>query len=752
MKKFTVSFILLLLGAHFLTIIASAERTKPLLSFPKGTKCELRVDGPTARAIVPVVPDGVNLKSVTFEKHFVNCEARSGGEWFEAITVERQAQGVTEQGDWGAISIIVDTDKLRMGGTCHVQIVAKAAAEPNKTAEAPYTFDIELVLPTARLAQLDPLVWEQVRALPRWLLSWLPSGWALSANGRKVLLMEIGGKSRLTKFTIQQVNLTAANDRASDAEVKFTAPSEIAPFQNAQVTPQLSGIFPLGTNRGVAKITAAELADPVTFSLEVRSRWHRWIIFAVIVAGFFFGYLIRFLFQRQIDLNGAKLKIKDFQDRLNVERSAHPDELYLAKLKEVEDKLRPALLKSKDTDINDALTQAQQKFTEAENDLNTRRTNVSQDIKGTAIVLSTLWSLPKTLANIIKSAQAEINSALDTLSKDNVEGARKAKDKICSTIANSFSDAFSHWRGRLYQLLNQLGSNAVALPESIAQLTRNDIEPLLVTVKAINVLEPTFSSEDLKSILKAVHNVQGSVKSIADNLHLRLRELAQTSTVTLSRLPLQNPDSLVQIGDATSKFEEEFAACVEDPVSRTDPIGNLLRPLDEAWSVALLAQIPNEKQQEMRKVKEMLAKYDYAGAVAAVAESVRAARGAEGPALASVELEVAPIMVPSALAANDRHLPTAPLIVNLPAENLSRSAHPIEIDRVQIQRVLRWSRIGQTFLVAIVTAIFGYFMFQERFMGTPADFAGVFAWALAVDLSVAALLQTASTVRSTSRG
>lgn len=110
----------------------------------------------------------------------------------------------------------------------------------------------------------------------------------------------------------------------------------------------------------------------------------------------------------------------------------------------MEAKLQSALSSTKDTEINDALTLAQQKLAEAENDLNMRRTNVNQDIKGMAIVLSTAWSLPKRLASIVKSAQREINSALGILGRDDVEGAKQTKNEVSSTIANTFSDAFRH--------------------------------------------------------------------------------------------------------------------------------------------------------------------------------------------------------------------------------------------------------------------------------------------------------------------
>jgi hypothetical protein len=107
----------------------------------------------------------------------------------------------------------------------------------------------------------------------------------------------------------------------------------------------------------------------------------------------------------------------------------------------------------------------------------------------------------------------------------------------------------------------------------------------------------------------------------------------------------------------------------------------------------------------------------------------------EAAALAAVEGEFAPA-------------PPAPRFLEMPPAPGEIPLRPRRIDRARTVMELAVAHFWQTVAVAVLTGLFGFYMFQEKFTGTASDFAGIFAWALTVDLSVDALIQMARGVRS----
>lgn len=749
MKTLVVSLIILLSAAFVLVAGTNAEQpspregdtiktgTKPLLSFPKGTSVELRVTGNATRAIIPVVPDAVPLSKFRFEKHFVSSGTRSDAELFEAIKIEPEAQAITPAGDWGIISVFVDTGKLRMSGNCSVQVVAQVIQQDSTQSvdhRSPMVFDLTLVFPAARLASPGVLTVEQIRTWP---------GYEPTVVAPKLVLSETGNKSRLTNVTVKQIDLTPVNDQVTSAEAHFSGVSGIGPSSDGQVVPTLVGIFPLGKSRGTAKITASELADPATFAFEVRARRHPFWIIPILLAGLVFGYLVRVCLQHRIELNEARLNAENLMELLQQEIRAHPDSEFVTKVTNVLSELRTAIEGKKSADIVAKVNEAQTKLKEAQDELAKHRNELHQPIEQLAWVSAMQgWSLPEDLEAVVKRAKTAFERALEFVQRDDVGSAAKAIAEVSNTMQGEIKSPIDDWKSSLGLLLEEISN--LALPPSIMTSSRDDIKKLQDELSSIS--NRASDANEIKAALLTVDSTHREADITATRLAWRLKQVAAAVTDFLRGQPIPKANALEQIVTTTDALERRLRDRFNCPGSGAEPVGSIFNALDRAWNDSLFAQIPDAVPADKDAVKRLVDGRDYIAAAGEIkriiTKPIVTSEGAKlGLEETTAEHVTPQISVPVGmdLAVAPQRLDAAPVVVGIAASGTAGTVGTIT--RVSTVTALAQAKLAQLVLVAILVVGLGYITYEEKFIGTVSDMGGIFAWAFAIDLSVDALLQ-----------
>jgi hypothetical protein len=75
---------------------------------------------------------------------------------------------------------------------------------------------------------------------------------------------------------------------------------------------------------------------------------------------------------------------------------------------------------------------------------------------------------------------------------------------------------------------------------------------------------------------------------------------------------------------------------------------------------------------------------------------------------------------------------------------------PLPVWRARTLKELAAAQFWQMAIAGIGIAVAGYFLFAEKFMGTPAEMAAIFFWGFGLDVSVDKLLQLAGGVSGAS--
>lgn len=711
-------------------VLVRADASKPLVTLPKGNSYELRVEGDSASVMVPIVPSGPVLHQIRFEKQLVTSNGDSGTALFEAITVPTEAVNITSTHDWGVILITVNTGKVRTAGVYNVQIRALGPTDPAKPSElSALSFDVSLTLPAAKLAPVGTLLFEQVWGQPS----------CLSHPGlRKLFLSETAGKSRVTRIVAKQVDLVPANDNVSDGELHFATPPDIPPFGEARVEPHLLGTFPLGVSRGTVKITAPELAEPVTVAIEVRAHRHPWLILLLIPGGLILGYLIRVGLQHQIERDQAKLKAADFGELLANEMRLHPDSVFVAAVTKILNALRAATVKGIAADIIVAVTQGQDALKTAATELNSLRDRTNTLVTSIGALTGLGDSLPPGIARPLKEIDNIFADAIGDLKRDAVTAAAEKLNGIPKHISDSIAEPVSNWQTGLDFLLEEL-----ARENTLALLVRAETLPEITALRAVlaSVSEPENDAEKLKTLVAAIHKTHGGAKNLATRLTLRSRARTGDIVDSLRALPLPDPKALEELSSATDKFGQDLAACLQDPAASLAPLQKIFSTLDEAWEKALLAQIPAAEEGKKQNVRNHVKGRDYAAAAKDVEDVV------PNPRVAAATEDA--VSSPAPGASETPELALVPEMKRLMVVNTSPQAGDVRvsIDPVRTLAELARAKAAQTLLVGVVTTALGYFLFQEKFIGTPGDMVSIFGWAFAIDLSVEALVQTARGLR-----
>jgi hypothetical protein len=647
----------------------------------------------------------------------------------------------------GAILIDVPLDPPLRRGTYDLKVrvrlkAKKAGIKPEQT------LDLQMVQPEAQVRPPATLVVERVL------------GFSTCVDGQLVPLQETSGRTRLAGIEIHQVGSLAGAGQAGSPALLFHRPPPVPPEGSCEVGYRVSGGLPLGTLQGTAEIRGPQLA-PVAFNFEIRSRLTKWWILIAAALGLVAGYLLRTQLQQWVTLGQARLQAVDVLKKIDDERQRRGDGDFRQRANGLRAPLDQAIELAASADaLTQAATAGVNDLTQALAQLAERLATAQDEVDRLGRVLETRWRVPPELAEPLAAAPPCLAAARHALADTDAGMARSAVGEARSHLAAALPGRIDAWRVTAFDLLTVLDAPELAVPAAMLPGLQASTERVRGLLNGIGDLPPEPTLEQLEGALAGVDGARHAARLLL----LEMRSWPQATLVEVDRTllpaPLAVAAAVVALRGRAAELLRVLAAVAEAPEGRAQELGAALANLGDAWRVALLAQLGKVAAEDRAAVGEKLDRHLYAEAARETARLLRAAarpRPAkkEGRIQGDVSFAAAEGAAEPAAAAGVPGFaafwqgilgfgfepPAAAAPAARPRLDLTPAG--LAVTRVHLERELARVKALRFVLTATGVVVLSFVIFGDKFVGTVADFAGIFFWAFGTDVTVDAFWNAA---------
>jgi hypothetical protein len=606
---------------------------------------------------------------------------------------------------------------------------------------APIDRDLTLAVPASHLDTLDTLV-----VISEWAKPGL-FGDAKTANQPQ--MWETSQKGWLTHLTLDQKGQTdAGSDPAGRIKPKTAALADIRPGENGLVLLgrdyDLDGPFPLGAAKGKLVLKADQLSDPVTFNFEVRSRiWVAWL-FVPMVVGLVMGYGARTWLVELLKVSQERSKCYDLIAVIDQALRENKDPTFKEAAEAARRDALIAVPKKKVEEIKRDTDAAQTRFQEARAALTQSRTEIGRTTAEFSAVVRANYRLPKAIRDALELARSTIDVDLTSAALNNVTAANETFRRVYLAVRETTLDTGRGWINAataLNGLIDLVGPafGFTGLDDLRAKL-KAIVDPVDAAITQLNN-DTASNIAPLKAALDALHSNIYALHQFRDSIS------AAISRQVVHLEQILNGKPLPKLSDWNGWIEvaKTFAAAVGN-LNPEDPDAAALIaagfPLTERLRVVLPEQVANDALRT--EIGTLLNDNKVVEAVVKVAEFVRPHAETEtGSAPDSASRQVASesatqqsIQMPGAVRAPPTVYTTYPTVADL-------DASAIALLQARNERVIETAGLLQTVIFGFVIVAAGYFLFAEKWVGTPGDFAAVLFWAFATDIGADAATSVA---------
>ena len=559
-------------------------------------------------------------------------------------------------------------------------------------------------------------------------------------------LWEPSQRRWLTGIRIIQKGEIEASRRTGGIVVVTVAPADIAPGTYPHIEYRtnfdLNGVFPLGTAKGKLSISADQLATPVTMDFEVHARTTRIVLALALVFGLLFGWLTRKFLKGRLDRTQEQQKTYVLLKLIEATLERSGDDDFRKQIGEVRAQATAAL-SAKTADetktLNDA---AQKRFLEIQDTMRLRRAALDQAFADTLALLQAHWQVPAALAEQISSTTSVVEALL--LERPNNDFTREERT-LDSAVA---------------QVLDGAGTRVTRCAESLLAIDQlvGVLLPLLdaAATGALKVLaRPAAAPEGVKPTASARQRLDG-LRAALEYVHAACRWRGDTLRNLESLLSMQTArwDALLAGAqlparpawtlwlDAAHALGAKLGDMAADRGATPDALVGQAKALVLALKPAILAQLePGERP----AVEIQLTQAAYGEALAALAllrqprPTVAESRAFEGRDVAPPSARKARSMAAASASGHatmmfGRSAETLPNSSSAPLPTPGFDAASLAILANASARRLEGTQTLLTLTYAAIIVIGGYFLFAEKWVGTPIDIAVAFFWAYATDI------------------
>jgi hypothetical protein len=609
--------------------------------------------------------------------------------------------------------------------------------------------DLLLTVPASKVDPIDTLV-----ILRR--MVW--NGWALgsSTTANRPQLWETTRHSWLTDIKIAQKGDT---DGGADPAgwIKPTEPiANVAPGGNALIelnkNYELEGPFPLGTAKGKLVVNADQLAEPVTFNFEVRSRVWVGILFIPMVLGICLGWLTRVRLTKVVNVNQAREKAYALVTLIGEALSRNDDQEFRTAAILARDGANAAALKSKADEVTAGTTGAQTAFQNALDNLTHRRGELDKKIGAVLAVAGASYRLPAAMADELKRVRSIIDAGLPGLEKNDVAGATAAYGVLLKQLHDETLTRGIAWLKQIGTLQDVIESLAPLVGAAAAKDLNSELQPILTAISGpIRKLEEDTANsvEAIKAVLDAWHSNIYTADQFLDYLAVLLDRQFRRFDDLLEDKPLPNEASWNAWVEQAQKFKE-FVRGVNamEPDEKLNQIVQSADELFESLGVALREQITDPAK--LADLDALLKAKKGTEAVANVAQILHLAPITQktirvmqaislGTRVGKLKLEEPLAYIrPSGAAPSTAYAYVGPQRSELPSTAILTA---------MARRKAETAGWILTLICGLVIVGAGYFLFAGKWIGTPLDFATVFSWGYVTDIGADAATTAAKGVK-----
>jgi hypothetical protein len=685
----------LLLAVLAVSHTALADPAEPPVKLAGGPSYAIQLQPKQERAEVRIpVQLAPEVKSGSFASSVADVS-------LDRVSQSALAASMTARLEAQALILSAAAKQLRAPGTYHVRVQLEPKDEVGKRSY------LELDLEHASaVVRAQPLILERFR------------GWGGEYDQKSQLaLQETSQKAAVTWGTVVPATaFTGPDGLALPAKIGFPE-FDLSPGSSVLLEPTLSGDFPIGVSRATFEVRAPQLRTPLEVSCEVRTRLHSVWLFVFLLFGLGLSWLLRNVFERR--LARAEQQSRIDQTLRAIERADGADPILRAALAEARAPLDTLYrtVGAKAEEITTQLTVAQQALDKALEDLAKRREETEADARELMQALDFPAALPPEVRAALEAGRPGLHQALSAFTNGNITSASALLDSARAEVTRRVVSAVQSWLREVRRGV----SGAVELKGSLADL--RDLEALPRVRTALAELEGKTELAELLEPASAAW--QSSL------------ELATETRDAISGYALEIAESLPGSG----------GNAIRDVVAElTAPSEAEQRP--ETWLLALLtvakrlvAAVKSALKTRMNTVPDADARKQLGQAMAAgeyrsVARQLAAATD-EG------KLQGDAPDVTKQLAIRPKSKDSVDSAVSGPSTLFVANQRPIvtPAERSRVDAAADKTRYLQEALTALFTAIVGYLIFVEKFVGTPGEILSVVGWTFGSNLGLAGFLE-----------
>jgi hypothetical protein len=606
-----------------------------------------------------------------------------------------------------AIEIALDENETKQAGTYDLYLNLQPDSYPGAE-----RLKIQLTRPAASLEAIPKLI------INRTLL---PS----SASLPVLRATETSKKSNITISGVRPVSNSVMGTRAIGGTLGFQKEQpKIGPGDQVTLNYKLDGCFELGTATGTMKIDAPQLASPVSFDFEVRSRVHWiWIGITIFVA-LLISWMLKVFLQHTIELNQAILDADKLKERIKLEAGGHAASVYDDGCKDQLKKLDSAIDRRDATDINKYKGELDAKWQEVLKE-HEKKHRVEEEAlaKLRDHITNPDWLVPPDIFNAIVVAREGVASVEQLLKRCELGEASKKWKEIITGLGVAIRDGGTTWQDSEQMILKTIQSKPPGISAAFSADFAKQATDLLASLHKVDASTNLETIEQLQQALSDLKSERAMVKNFFNRLSMTIQEECQV----IERIPAPPPAdwnaaTFAKAADAVKEFTIFLKTIVEKPDQSS--LDEQLKKVHQAWTDALQGQFPSENGE----VKAQLNTHDY---FQATETAVRVKRGS--PMAASKPAGPTYIFPPfyAELAGGGPpiyEIHTRYQTVTTPA--------PVVPTSVTAKGKLMIAKGIQSFIILVLLVVGGYGFQLNTFVGTFTDFSTLFFWAFALDLTV----------------
>jgi len=360
--------------------------------------------------------------------------------------------------------------------------------------------------------------------------------------------------------------------------------------------------------------------------------------------------------------------------------------------------------------------------------LTDRRTDVLVTLQTARNFVLPLWQLPPSMGAAVRAAAAHVESVRAMLEVDKVSDAAAELDRIRIGAAGSIAPAARAWARCVKAALTAVGQSR-GLSDVAQGIVGAAKLQLTAALGAAGSLVEDASYNALTDGMRNISLAYASSQSLFDQLSTAIKTDVASAIALLRAKQLKDPTTLDALNVKAGAVARLLSASSGDCDPQAPALSTALDALDDAWRQASAEQLEPSQRAE---VDSELAAQRYRSAATKTASAL--ADAPRPPQFAPQHVTVPLARATAEGAAQPEGAPE-------PAGVASPNWVPSDLQKFDSVNMLRKVKGRQTLLLGALMCLFGYGLYEPKFVGTLSDFSSVVFWAFGIDLSVEAVLR-----------